>query len=95
MKSFWVYILCSKRNGTLYCGITGDLPRRIFEHKEGIVPGFTKKFNVHKLVYAEEYSNIQEAIHREKCIKRWKRDWKIALIERANPTWDELCFEAL
>ena len=72
MKQYWVYILCSKRNGTLYVGVTNDLPRRIHEHKEHSTPGFTKKYNVTILAYFEEFLSVDEAIHREECIKKWK-----------------------
>ena len=90
MKQYWVYILCSKRNGTLYVGVTNNLPRRIHEHKEHLIPGFTKKYDVTKLVHIEEFSTIDEAIHREKCIKKWNRQWKLRLIEENNPQWNDL-----
>ena len=90
MKQYWVYILCSKRNGTLYVGVTNNLLRRIHEHKEHLIPGFTKKYNVTKLVHIEECSTIDEAIHREKCIKKWNRQWKLRLIEENNPQWNDL-----
>ena len=89
-KSYFVYILASKRNGTIYVGITNNLIKRVFEHKSGSVDGFTKKYNVKDIVYFEIYPTPEEAIHREKCIKKWKRDWKIELIERQNPLWDDL-----
>ncbi len=73
MKIYWVYILSSKRNGALYIGVTNDLLRRVYEHKHKLVDGFTKRYNVTQLVYAEEYNDINVAILREKCIKRWKR----------------------
>ena len=87
---YFVYVLTTRRNTVLYTGITSNLLQRIQQHEQGIVEGFTKKYNVHKLVYVEEYSDVSEAIHREKCIKRWKRDWKIELIEKMNPDWDDL-----
>ena len=90
MKSHWVYILCSKRNGTLYIGVTNNLLRRVHEHKEHLVPGFTKKYDVTKLVHVEEFFEIQEAIHREKCLKKWNREWKLKLIEENNPEWNDI-----
>jgi len=90
MKSYWVYILCSQRNGTLYIGITNNLPRRIHEHKEHLVPGFTKKYNVTKLVHVEEFSEVHSAIYREKCLKKWNRQWKLRLIEETIPQWIDL-----
>ena len=77
---YFVYILASRRNGTLYVGVTNDLVRRIFEHREGKVEGFTKRYEVHRLVCFERHGDIQEAIAREKRLKRWRRDWKIELI---------------
>ncbi len=95
MKSYYVYILCSKRNGTLYAGVTSDLARRIYEHKSDIVEGFTRKYRVHKLVWYERHESIEEAIIREKQIKKWNRKWKLEMIERENPEWrdlyDEIC----
>jgi putative endonuclease len=88
--SYYVYILASSRNGTLYVGVTNDLVRRVYEHKNGLVPGFTKKYSVHLLVHWEEFSEIVEAIAREKRVKRWLRTWKLELIERNNPTWRDL-----
>lgn len=90
MKIYYVYILASKRNGTLYVGVTGDLFHRVMEHKKGIVPGFTKKYGVKILVYFEEVENIYLAIQREKSLKRWKRSWKLKLIEGVNPLWKDL-----
>jgi len=81
MREYFVYILASKRNGTLYIGVTNDLIRRIYEHKAGIIEGFTKKYKIKILVYYEIHSDINEAIKREKALKKWKRDWKIELIE--------------
>src|SRR3989344_9432491 len=89
-KSYFVYILASKRNGTLYVGITGDLLRRIQEHKQKEVEGFTKKYGVDKLVYLEETSDIEGAIIREKQLKKWNRKWKLELIEKGNPDWKDL-----
>lgn len=90
MRSYWVYILCSKRNGTLYVGVTNNLVRRVYEHKQKLVGGFTKKYNVDKLVYIEEFNNINEAISREKVIKKWNRVWKLSLIEQQNSEWEDL-----
>ncbi len=89
-NSYWVYILASKRNGTLYVGVTGDLSRRIYEHKEKLTDGFTKKYNINQLIYIEEFQDITEAIHREKCLKKWNRAWKLRLIEEQNPDWRDL-----
>lgn len=93
MKQYYVYILASKRNGTLYVGVTNDLIRRVYEHKNNLVEGFTKKYSVHRLVHIESTSDVKAAIHREKCIKRWKRAWKIELIEEHNPEWKDLYYE--
>ena len=89
-KSYYVYILASERNGTLYIGVTNDLKRRIYEHKNILVEGFTKKYSVHSLVYYEETSDINSAIEREKQIKKWNRKWKTNLIEKDNPDWNDL-----
>ena len=89
----YVYILASKRNGTLYVGVTSDLVKRISEHRQKIIFGFTAKYNVTQLVYYEVFTNIEAAILREKVIKKWKRDWKLALIEKNNPTWKDLFAE--
>jgi len=90
MKCYYVYILASKRNGTLYIGLTNDLVRRIYEHKNNLIAGFTKKYNVHTLVYYEPHNDIESAIQREKQLKKWKRVWKINLIEKENPDWRDL-----
>ena len=90
MKLFYVYILASKRNGTLYIGVTQDLVRRVYEHKNHLVEGFTKKYNVCQLVYFEETIDVLSAITREKQLKRWKRQWKIRLVEQQNPSWQDL-----
>jgi putative endonuclease len=95
MKQYYIYILASKKNGTLYIGVTNDLVRRISEHKNGINEGFTKKYNVKNLVYYETIDNINEAIKREKAMKKWLRKWKIDLIEKANPEWKDLFFELI
>ncbi len=85
--TYFVYILASKRNGTLYTGVTNNLAERVFAHKEGRGSGFTNKYGVNRLVY---YEPFQDAIEREKRLKRWRRQWKIALIENMNPEWDDL-----
>lgn len=85
-----VYILASKPNGTLYVGVTNDLARRISEHKSDAVEGFTQRYAVHTLVYAEFHDTMPLAIEREKHIKKWRRDWKVALIENENPAWRDL-----
>ena len=87
---YYVYILASKRNGTLYIGVTNDLIKRIYEHKNNLVEGFTKKYTVHKLVYYEETGDVNSAIKREKQIKKWNRKWKLELIEKKNPNWRDL-----
>lgn len=88
--SAWVYILASKRNGTLYVGVTSNLVKRVWEHKSDAVPGFTSKYGVKQLVYFEGHESIEEAILREKRIKEWKRAWKLELVERRNPDWRDL-----
>lgn len=90
---YWVYILASDRNGTLYVGVTNDLYTRVTEHREGLVPGFTRRYGVKRLVYFEEYSDIEAAIAREKSIKRWRRAWKLQLVEQTNPQWWDLWLE--
>lgn len=90
MKQYWVYILCSKKNGSLYMGVTNNLAQRVYQHKQKVIEGFTKKYFIDKLVYAESYYDIREAIYREKCIKKWNRSWKIQLIEKHNPDWADL-----
>jgi putative endonuclease len=92
-SSYFVYILASRRNGTLYVGVTNDLVRRIGEHKSKLVPGFTRKYAVDKLVYFEEFASILEARARERALKRWDRAWKLALIEKLNPQWRDLSDE--
>ena len=89
-RSYFVYILASQRNGTLYVGVTNDLPRRLWGHKHGAGEGFTKAYSVRLLVYYEEFADIGVAIAREKRLKRWHRAWKLELIEKANPTWKDL-----
>lgn len=87
---YFVYILASKRNGTLYTGVTNDLSRRIWEHRNGYVSGFTKKYGVRTLVWFEHHTDINAAISREKRIKRWRRNWKLDLIENENANWADL-----
>lgn len=90
MKLYYIYILASKRNGTLYIGVTLDLKRRIYEHKNDLADGFTKRYGVHILVYFEETSDINSTIQREKQMKAWKRKWRLELIEENNPNWIDL-----
>ena len=92
---FYVYILASRKHGTIYIGVTNDLIRRVYEHKQKLVPGFTKDYDVHKLVYYEIFDDPESAIMREKRLKRWKRDWKIELVEGSNPNWDDLYSELI
>lgn len=92
-KKYYVYIVASKKNGTLYIGMTNNLKSRTIQHKEGLIPGFTQRYKVNMLVYFEEYSDVRDAITRETQMKRWKRDWKIELIESLNPEWKDLLYE--
>jgi putative endonuclease len=87
------YILATRRNGTLYVGVTSDLRRKVSEHKADLIDGFTKRYSVHMLVYAEFHATMGEAILREKRIKTWRRAWKILLIEQSNPAWRDLSDE--
>jgi putative endonuclease len=89
-KRFYVYILASQRNGTLYTGVTSNLQKRVWEHKNHLVEGFTKKYKVDLLVYFEVFENAEQAIIREKRLKRWRRSWKLDLIEKGNPGWEDL-----
>lgn len=89
-RTYSVYILASQRNGTLYTGVAGDLAARVHQHKSGTFGGFTKKYGVNQLVYVEPYSDVYEALAREKAIKKWRRAWKLELIERDNPVWRDL-----
>jgi len=95
MKSYYVYILASGRNGTLYIGVTNDLIKRVYEHRNDLVEGFTKGHQVHRLVYYEQTNDIRSAITREKQMKKWKRRWKIELIEENNPEWKDLYDELI
>jgi len=92
-KNYYVYILASKRNGTLYIGVTQDLLKRVDLHKKELLDGFTKKYNVNMLVHYEVYQDIKDAILREKRLKKWKREWKIKLIEEKNPNWEDLYYK--
>ena len=88
--TYYVYIMASKKNGTLYIGVTNELLRRGGEHKQGLIDGFTKKYGIHMLVYYESFNNVEDAIRREKQLKKWNRAWKIELIESTNPAWKDL-----
>ena len=90
MKTYYVYIMASRKNGTLYIGVTNDIARRAYEHREGLLPGFTKRYAVKLLVHIEPFDDIRSAIQREKNVKKWPRAWKIALIEETNPDWRDL-----
>jgi len=89
-KNFCVYILASRRDGTLYIGVTSDLPKRVWQHREGVVDGFTKEYGVKTLVWYEMHDNAESAITREKRLKKWNRAWKVRLIEERNPEWNDL-----
>ena len=93
MPNYYTYILNNKRNGTFYTGVTNDIQRRVFEHKEGMHEGFTKKYGLKILVYYEIYEDVRDAISREKIIKKWKRSIKIDAIQKINPEWDDLYFK--
>ena len=90
MKTPSVYILASKPNGTLYIGVTSNLPQRVWQHKNDLVEGFTKRYHVHTLVWYEVHESIEAAIMREKALKKWNRAWKVSLIEGSNPSWSDL-----
>ena len=90
MAEAYVYIMASARNGTLYTGVTSDLIKRVYQHKNNLTPGFTSKYNCHTLVYFESHTSIYEAIRRERQIKAWRRKWKIELIESSNIDWNDL-----
>jgi putative endonuclease len=94
MKAYYVYLMASKKNGILYIGVAIDLRHRVWQHKNDIQEGFTKKYGVHRLVWYEETTDIKEAIQREKQMKKWRRQWKIDLINKENPDWDDL-YDAL
>ena len=93
MKFSFVYIVTNKPRGVIYIGVTTDLVRRISEHRQSLIPGFSSKYNCTRLVWYELHEDVRIAIQREKSLKRWYRDWKIALIERENPAWRDLFFE--
>ena len=93
MRWYFVYILASKKRGVLYIGMTSDLEGRMYQHKNNELDGFTKNYRVHRLVYYEEYEDVWAAIDRERSTKKWRRDWKIKLIEKHNPEWLDLCTE--
>ncbi|MBS0514519.1 MAG: GIY-YIG nuclease family protein [Proteobacteria bacterium] len=95
MKEPVVYIMASARNGTLYVGVTSDLVKRVHEHKSDAVDSFTKKYGAHMLVWFEQHPTMESAILREKAIKEWKREWKLALIEKSNPYWRDLYCDLL
>ena len=95
VNQYYIYILASKKNGTLYIGVTNNLVKRIYEHKNNLVEGFTKKYKVHELVYYEQTESTESAIKREKQLKNWHRKWKVALIEKFNPTWKDLYNELI
>ncbi|MCP5080942.1 MAG: GIY-YIG nuclease family protein [Alphaproteobacteria bacterium] len=88
--AYYVYILASKPKGTLYIGFTGNLARRVWQHREGVADSFSRKYAVHRLVYAETFADVNIARQRERSLKRWLRAWKIELIEKENPTWRDL-----
>jgi len=90
MLGYFVYILASRHSGTLYVGVTSDLIRRVAEHREGAIPGFTERHGVKRLVWYEAHDSVEAAIRREKRLKKWPRAWKVALIETANPQWQDL-----
>ncbi len=91
---YFVYLMASGKNGTLYVGVTNDLIRRVYEHRNGLVAGFTSRYAIHQLVWFESTPSIDSAIHKEKQIKNWKREWKVAMIEASNPLWNDL-YESL
>ncbi len=95
MKDYYIYILANKKNGTLYLGVTNNLVKRVYEHKQNFVEGFTKRYNIHRLVYYEQTNDSYVAIQREKRMKKWKREWKIELIERFNPGWKDLYYDLI
>ena len=91
--SFWVYILASRRNGTLYIGMTDDLVRRAWEHRTGTIPGFTREYGIKMLVWFEQHETREPALQRERQLKKWNRAWKLQLIEQLNPSWKDLADE--
>jgi putative endonuclease len=95
MKTYYVYMMASKKNGTLYTGVTSDLIKRVHEHRIGAVDGFTKRYNIKMLVWYESTEDVNAAIKREKNIQSWKRKWKLELIEKSNPEWNDLWEEII
>jgi putative endonuclease len=89
-RLYYVYMMASKKDGVIYIGVTNDLVRRVYEHRNNLIDGFTKKYFVHRLVYYEQTTDIRCAIEREKSLKAWKRAWKVNLIESVNPDWTDL-----
>ncbi len=89
-KGGWVYIMTNRPNGTLYTGVTSQLVRRVFDHREGMIDGFTKRYGLKRLVYFERHEDIREAIAREKVVKKWPRAWRVRLIVAGNPGWEDL-----
>ncbi len=94
-ENFYVYIMANREYGTIYVGVTSDLRKRVYEHKNEIIEGFTSKYHLHKLVYYEVHDSAESAILQEKRLKRWKREWKIQLIEKQNPQWKDLTEEIM
>jgi putative endonuclease len=92
-RRFYVYIMANKRNGTIYIGVTNDLARRVYEHREGLIEGFTSRYGLKMIVYYEVFDSVSLAIQRETSLKRWPRRWKLALIEKINPQWKDLAEE--
>ena len=90
MKGGWLYFVTNRRDGVLYAGVTSNLPSRAFQHREGLVEGFTKRYGLKRLVYYEHFDDIRDAIQREKTVKHWPRAWKVRLIHSMNPDWDDL-----
>ena len=90
MRGGWLYFMTNRRDGVLYAGVTSNLPQRAFQHREGLIRGFTKRYGLKRLVYYEHFDDIRDAIQREKTIKHWPRAWKVRLINSMNPDWDDL-----
>lgn len=90
MLGSWIYIVTNKPNGIIYVGVTSDIRRRAWEHREGVMDGFTKKYGLKRLIYVEPHDRIEDAIRREKALKRWPRSWKVRLVNGVNPNWDDL-----
>ena len=90
MRGGWVYFMTNRPNGILYAGVTSNLARRAFEHREGLISGFSKRYGLKRLVYCEQYDDIRLAIQREKALKHWPRAWKVRLIREINPEWNDL-----